>query len=74
MLTTGWMDGRGSPQKAVFSARARGPRSCSATTLPSYLGSVPPKSAGRMPSSISWKKPERSSPWTKTCREAEVGP
>ena len=39
--------------------------------MPSYLGSVPPKSEGRMSSSNSWKKSERSSPWTKTYREAE---
>lgn len=68
MLTTDRMEE--APHKAVFSAWARGPKSCSAATLPSYGGRVPPKSAGRMSLSISWKKPERSSPWTNTCKEA----
>lgn len=41
-------------QRAVSSDSMRGPKSFSAIALPSYLGSLPPKSAGKMSASISW--------------------
>lgn len=63
-------DGRRCSQKAVFSVWSRGPKSCSATALPSYLGSVPQSRRAGCPHKLLGRS-RRVFPWTNTCKEAE---